>query len=43
MSLPLPCAGLIDGDCGVVKVELSDRSVHVTAVPAEIHKVEPTL
>lgn len=38
MSLPVPCAG-IDGG-GVVEVS-SGRSV--TAVPAEINKVEPTL
>ena len=38
MSLPVPCAG-IDGG-GVVE-ELSRRSV--TAVPAEINNVEPTL
>ena len=42
MSLPSPCAGFIDSG-GVVEVELNVSPVSVTAVPAEINKVEPTL
>lgn len=38
MSLLVPCAGT---DGGVITLELSGTSV--TAVPAEINKVEPTL